>query len=62
MPVTVLTNDKEPLTFAGWRLCPIIVKDEVQLYDMFDPDGDWHGSRRTIEMCKKYIGNVNRGR
>jgi hypothetical protein len=39
MPVTVLTNDKEPLTFAGWRLCPIIVKDEVQLYDCSIPMG-----------------------
>lgn len=34
---------------------PVRDKDgNVQLFDMY-VDGDWHGSRRTLEQCDEYL-------
>lgn len=33
---------------------PIVVKDEIILYDIYIDDV-WHGSRRTLEQCEDYV-------
>jgi len=38
-----------------WTIRPVEVDGAPQLYDIFDPAGQWHGSRRTIAQCREYI-------
>lgn len=37
-----------------WRLVPVIVDGEVQLYDIYI-DGRWIGSRRILRYCWEVI-------
>lgn len=40
-----------------FKTVPVIVKDEVQLLDMY-VDGEWHGSRRTQQQCDDHFFHV----
>lgn len=47
----------------GWKLQPLLndKRKEVVLYDMFH-NGEWLGSRRSLEQVRSYIDWVERGR
>ena len=37
------------------RLCPVAVKGEIVLYDIYLGER-WQGSRRTVSACGMYLG------
>lgn len=39
----------------GWTFTPFLAYADVTCYEIRDPDGNWHGSRRTIEQCEMYV-------
>ena len=39
------------------ELVPVYEKDKILLYDMY-VDGEWIGSRRTVEQCERIFDEL----
>lgn len=39
----------------GWTFRPFTAYADVTCFDIYDPEGQWHGSRSSVEACEVYV-------